>query len=628
MAGQGHVRSTSGLLVCVDEQPGPCPVCGGAMRVQKTAGRHGVTIEHGRFTAREASFVCAARCRKDAALVTRRSVTLAACLPPKGTVGYDIIVFVGLARFIEHRQREEIRASLEARHGIVLSAGEVSALSRRFLAYLEALHEARSGALRAAMEKDGGWPLHVDATGEDGRGTLLAAFAGWRRWVLGAWKVPTERAEVILPRLRSVVDRFGAPCGIMRDLGRAMTEACNGLVATLDRPVPVLSCHLHFLNDIGGDLLRDAHDQLRALFRRFRVKPGLRALARALGRALGTQITNARRGLIDWQTRINEGHVLPDGHAGLASVRAIAQWVLDYHAFGDDLGFPFALPYLDLHDRCHTACRALDAFLRRPPADARVRKSAERLRRTLQPANCQVPFVKVAQTLRARTALFAELRDALRLRPKPAGANTTKSPGLTTQQAAAELRDVEAAVAKLTASLAERRPERGPAQDQRQAIDIVLAHLRRHGKTLFGHAIQIPDGTDGATRLIDRTNNCIEGLWDDMKHGERRRSGRKVLTQDFEQLPPAAALTANLRSRDYVAIVCGSLDKLPQAFAELDAPNRRRSCVVARATARVADATDCDVVSASLPTADRHIIRTEQMDKRIYAAAGSRAPRR
>ena len=309
-------------------------------------------------------------------------------------------------------------------------------------------------------------------------------------------------------------------------------------------------------------------------------------------------------------------------------MRAIAQWVLDYRADGEDFGFPFDLPYLDLHDRCRTARRAVDAFVRRPPADVRVRKAAERLGRILQPADCQIPFVKVAQTLRVRAVLFTELRDALRLRPKSAGAGSAKSPVLTTEQAAAELRDVETAVAKLTASLAERRPARGPAQDQRHAIDVVLAHLHRHGKTLFGHAIEIPDGTGEVTRLIDRTNNCIEGLWDDMKHGERRRSGRKVLTQDFEQLPPAAALATNLRWPDYVAIVCGSLDKLPQAFAELDAPNRRRSCVVARAIARVADATDCDIVSASLPTADRRIIRTAQMDNRIRAAAASRAPRR
>ena len=31
-----------------------------------------------------------------------------------------------------------------------------------------------------------------------------------------------------------------------------------------------------------------------------------------------------------------------------------------------------------------------------------------------------------------------------------------------------------------------------------------------------------------------------------------------ILTQDLEQLPPAAALAINLKSADYVAILCGS----------------------------------------------------------------------
>ncbi|MEK7862156.1 MAG: hypothetical protein AAB295_02715, partial [Chloroflexota bacterium] len=178
-AGQRLMRSTLGVLVSVEEPPRPCPVCGGPMVVQKTIRRHGVTLAHGPFVARETALVCAADCRKDGAPITCRATALAACLPPKGVVGYDVIVNVGLARFVEHRQREEIRVALSTQHGIVLSDGEISHLYRRFLAYLEALHEARADKLRAALAADGGWPLHIDATGEDGRGTLLVAFAGW-----------------------------------------------------------------------------------------------------------------------------------------------------------------------------------------------------------------------------------------------------------------------------------------------------------------------------------------------------------------------------------------------------------------------------------------------------------------
>jgi hypothetical protein len=190
-------------------------------------------------------------------------------------------------------------------------------------------------------------------------------------------------------------------------------------------------------------------------------------------------------------------------------------------------------------------------------------------------------------------------------------------------QALEHLQDVEKAIAALAVSLRARRPERGPAQDERQAIDLVLAHLQRHGPQLFGHAIALPDG---GVRLVDRTNNALEGFHHQLKHGERRRSGRKLLTQDFEHLPAAAVLAANLHRQDYVRALCGTIDQLPAAFASLDAtrgPQPRPSAPPAEPAADFAD-----IESASLPTADRRLVRTPAMARRIHAAASSRPPRR
>ena len=72
--------------------------------------------------------------------------------------------FVGLQRFIHYRQREEIRDALLNEHGISLSSGQVSNLTRRFLKYLEALHQARSEQIREALANDGGWPMPLFLT--------------------------------------------------------------------------------------------------------------------------------------------------------------------------------------------------------------------------------------------------------------------------------------------------------------------------------------------------------------------------------------------------------------------------------------------------------------------------------
>ncbi len=78
-----------------------------------------------------------------------------------------------------------------------------------------------------------------------------------------------------------------------------------------------------------------------------------------------------------------------------------------------------------------------------------------------------------------------------------------------------------------------------------------------------------------------------------------------------------------------MSILCGTLDDLPKAFAMLDANDRSKSLPVRQAAARLADTQEApDIVSSSLPKADRDIIRTSKMRKRIIVEAKSRAPHR
>ena len=612
-----RLRETAGVLVMAPPPAGQCGACGGRMAVQKTRVRGGVTMAHGRVRIGVKVSVCTAGCGANGA---RSSTDLSAIFPPRATFGFDVIARVGIERFVHYRQRDEIRATLAA-EGVELSDGQISLLGRRFLEYLEALQRVRAPELRKALKRDGGWPLHVDATGENGQGTLLAAYAGWRGWVLGAWKISTERADAILPRLHEVETLFGAPCAIMRDLGKAVIEASRDFVGK--RKIPILSCHLHFVKDVGKDLLRETHDQLRDLFRRFEVLPRLRTLARDLGRSLGADIERARGAVADWVVGADERFRMPDGPDGLAVVRALAQWVLAFADEGTDAGFPFDRPQLDLYRRSLWACRAAESLLRKPWHDQRVHATLQRLHAVLEPVRSELPFERPARTLEARSVLFDELRTALRLKAKVAPSFAASA--TSEQEQRDEIRDVRKAVRAFRTCIEKRRPARGPAQDMRQAIDLVLEHLDRHGSSLWGHVIILPQQAGGGIRLVERTNVVLESFWHDMKHGERRRSGRKILTQDFEHLPAAAALARNLTKPDYVQILCGSLEKLPQAFAELDASNRDKS-LPARLRAS-ACAGEADIVSSSLPTADRKLVRMDAMNILVLAEAGSRAPR-
>jgi hypothetical protein len=597
-----QVHDLEGVPLIVREPAGACALCGERMKVRKTIPHTGRTLAHGSFRVQETIYVCAARGHQDQRVVTVRSSSLAQLLLPHSTVGYDVLVYVGCQRFVHYRQREEVRSDLEQRYGIVLSTGEISVLGRRFLVYLEALHRKRAPALRAALEADGGWPLHIDATGEDGRGTLVTAWAGWRGWVLSAWKAPTERAEFIGPGIQRVAAEFGAPRAILRDLGRAMTEAAAEYVRSLKKPIPVLACHQHFLSDIGEDLLEEEHNQLRDGFREIRLLPRLRAFVRQQGRRLGESITSGREAVDRWLARKVRAPRLPEGVGGLAAVRNLAQWVLDYHADGSGQGFPFDLPFLDLCARCLYLLAALRNFLRRPPADAEVRRALEILLHMLTPLEGDQPsFLLVQEALSKRADLFQRLRTALRLEEENLSAK--------------KLNQIQARLQRLRASLRKERPQRGPGKDRREAIDLILAHLDRHGRHLWGHALPLPRRAGGGVRLVARTNNGLESLFHSIKHGERRRSGRKILTQDFEVLPPAAALATNLRHADYVSLLCGSLDRLPEVFAQLDAAQRSRSIAVGKKQDHTT------IESASLSTTDKRFVRRPIFEQRILNAA-------
>jgi hypothetical protein len=229
----------------------------------------------------------------------------------------------------------------------------------------------------------------------------------------------------------------------------------------------------------------------------------------------------------------------------------------------------------------------------------------------LRPVRCDIPrFHPVGVALDRRAKLFAELRRALRLEEKDQDSDTSS------ECQARKLNDVRSAVEKLTRSLRKRRPERGPGKDLRTAIDMILSHLDRHGPHLWGHGVSIPQECGGGIRLVHRTNNVLESWFGSLKQGERRRSGRKILTQDFERLPPAAALAVNLGYQDYVEILCGSLNNLPGAFARLDAEIRHKS-----ADAKPGGA---NPETASLSTMDRKLVRLPALEKLITAAALSK----
>lgn len=106
------------------------------LQVLKTRTRKVITLPIGKFRARETIWWNPATGRQYLSEPLRRLVA------PASNFGYDVVVYVGRALFLEHQPVRQIRAQLARRH-VHLSASTVDGLGRRFITLLALARRAR-----------------------------------------------------------------------------------------------------------------------------------------------------------------------------------------------------------------------------------------------------------------------------------------------------------------------------------------------------------------------------------------------------------------------------------------------------------------------------------------------------
>lgn len=521
-----------------------CPDCGAATRVAKSRRRTVATIAYGQFEARE----LLKHCPRCVSARLHGCAALQRIVGPRQQFGYDLVVHVGLARYLRGMQRDEIRQELLREHGIELSSGSISALCDRFLSYLESLHLLRSPYLRAAMA--GGYPMHLDATCDRGKGGLLVCLDGWRGWVLMAARIDTENPLQMGPVVEKTVSLFGDPVATVRDLGEGGAHAVEPL---RKRGIPDLICHYHFLAAVGSKLFDQPYGCLRSTLRTTRVRADLRALVR--------ELRDYRNGS-SHAGRFGSGPVRND-------LLALVHWVLQADS-SKDAPYPFSLPHFEFVRRCRQALDRADCWVpcpRSEPERRAVRHLASVVGRLARDERIRLATTRIEQDWRA----FCELRDVLRI----TNAELPRADERTEHQAplpAAEherLQEIKNAVEEYRKQLSSRVVV-GSKSNPGSAEAVIAKYLGRYGHLLFGHPTR-RDETGAIVAIVARTNNAIEHFFGREKQRLRRRVGRANLGRDLQQQPAQAALAANLRHADYVRVLCGSLDNLADAFADLDA---------------------------------------------------------
>ncbi len=557
--------SIQGATIRLSPELELCPSCGARLQVYKTQARSVISLAYGSFQAQEVLRQCPQGCQwldGDRETHIHRSPFLAQLVAPHQSYGFDVLAKVGILRFLECRQRLEIQAELQRSEGLMIPEGTIQELLGRFMDAIRALHEDRVPQLRAMLEAAGGFVLHVDGTCEEGSQVHFACLTDDPEpIVLWSERIASENAIQICGVLREIDRKFGRPVATMQDLSASIRKAVQAQWPGL----PLFYCHWHFLADIGKDLLGEPYQRIRARLRESEIRPKLRRFLKNLQKELVGHRAEARsvcQHLDDPDWMQQQGRSL----RASAVAGGIAEWILSAPAGGTGRGFPFDLLHLTFYQRARRALTILDQSIL-PHLTGRTPRGEKllmRLRGILHRFLRSKALAHAARRAQEANTVFTRLREALRLAAEGSKHGMNESSSFATPEEAVA---AEQAVTRLRQQLGrERKSHRSLVA--RKSMEIVLRHLDKYWDGLFGHCLVLSD-QEHRTLMVPRTNNACERFFRRCKRFHRRATGKKKLRREIDALPGHALLVFNLSTPAYVKLVCGTLDQLPRALADL-----------------------------------------------------------
>jgi hypothetical protein len=528
-------------------QPPPLPqeACA-ALQVLKTHRRRVTTLAIGPWIARETIW------RDPRTDHVYGSAQLRRLVAPGCQYGYDVVVEVGRSLFVEAQPVRQVISQLAQRQ-VQMSPSTVADLGRRFIVLLALAHRRCASRLQQALALQGGYILHLDATYEDKSPMLMTGFDAVMEIVLGNVKLPSEKADGIVPFLRQLQQCFGPPLALVHDLSK-------GIQAAIDEVFPGIAdfiCHFHFLRDLGKDLLGADYDTLRHRLQAHATVGQLRARLRAWQNQIEAD-AGLRQALA--QLPVSGWPAQPPAQAPLLAAYLLARWILAGLEQGQGYGFPFDRPLLVLARRAqqvHGQLESLIALGRRQ--EWRRNLPFHHLGRDLQDLVQDRPLRHTLDRLENKSQLFDQLRQALHLAP------LTGHQGLNHDGESVPIQTLKREVDAFT-----KRVRARPDYASTPALQKMLAQIRHYRPKLFAGPLIV--STPQGPRLLQpqRTNNLLERFFRDVKRDCRHRSGCHHLGRTLRSMLADTTLVHNLQNPEYLKILLDGQPTLEALFAQID----------------------------------------------------------
>jgi len=516
-----------------------CGRCKKPLKVLKTHTKGSATLEIGSIRIHETIKHCD-YCQRIYRSGEPRKLVAHGC-----TFGFDVLISVGMSMFVGCKSEKQIQSELRDRN-VAVSIRQIGYLSKRFIAYLAIAHKEGRSKIKALFSARGGYILHLDGTCEGDSPHLMTALDEIVPLVLDNIKIPSEKADQIVPFLEGIKKCYGMPLALVHDMGVGILSA----VRTVFPGVADYICHYHFLQDTGNDLYGIEYGRLRSELRKRGTRASLRRVAKGLEQEINLhpQLTENLDCYLKYP---GESNVMPTVLAYILS-----NWVLDANSELNGYGFPFDRAHLVFYQRVKTA-RAIVGHL---PASKKQDKHIVKLNRVLAPAVNDANLKTVVTRLVEKTEVFDRLRDAMRI-GVPNGKKGLNDDGDNT-----DMKAIQTAVTAFRNSDQVRK-----AAEQDTDYNKMLKQIDKYWEKLFADPIKAT--TAGGDKILiqpQRTNNILERFFRDLKRMYRSKSGTQSLNKVIKAMLADTPLVRNLSNPEYVKIILKGHSTLEHRFAEID----------------------------------------------------------
>jgi hypothetical protein len=531
-----------------------CTACRVDLKVQKTHLRQISTLHVGPFRAQETTLACS-RCGR-----TYRSKELQRLVPPGAHFGYDVLVFVGKALFLRHRNEAEVVAEL-AQQNVRISLREVSLLGMKFVVYLALAHRRCTPAIVADMRRRGGYICHLDATCEGRDPFLMSSIDSLSNIVLGNIKLPAEDEAHIVPFLERLKRTFGVPLALVHDMGKGILAA----VATVFPGVADFICHFHFLRDIGKDFLGAEYDTIRKRLSAHGIRTTLRYRAKQFKIEMDANPTMSHALQCGMENAAFPAEAV--AFAPVVVAYTLIQWALSGKTEGDGYGFPFDRPHLAFAQRLQRLNADIESI-----QDIHLRGQWRdnvpyfKIHIALKPIIQDQALRKAIASLEAKIIVFEKRRKAMRI------ALPTGPHGLNDEGRAGYMRTIEKRVRAFRAWLIRRKD-----YPQHRAAKKMIEQIDTYWKKLFADpmAVQTPSGP--VLIQPQRTNNILEQFFRRFKRAHRRRTGNAATGRMLRTILAETPLIQNLQNPHYMTILLNEKSSLEEIFANIEIDTLRKA---------------------------------------------------